>query len=141
VSASPFEPSELPLAAAQRRLGRPGRPRKPNAAKLPAPAVNLGRQAGRGRAPVREASAPSERFALTRTSEAVITVSAPNARLLSVKNASRYLGVSTWVTWRLIKTGVLPPVVIPEGTKGAVARTLVDREDLDKLIPRWKQPR
>jgi imidazoleglycerol phosphate synthase glutamine amidotransferase subunit HisH len=69
-------------------------------------------------------------------------VSAPNARLLSVKNASRYLGVSTWVTWRLIKTGVLTTVVIPGvGEKGDVQRILVDREDLDRLIPQWKPRR
>lgn len=85
--------------------------------------------------PVREASGPPASSQLTRVPDAVITVSAPSARLLSVKNSARYLGVSTWVVWGLIHNGTLKPTVIP-GYK----RTLIDREQLDARCAEWRLP-
>jgi hypothetical protein len=84
-------------------------------------------------APVHQTGAPLASPQLTRVPNAAITNASPSARLLGVKTASIYMGVSTWVTWRLVKDGTLKPVQIPR-----IKRVLLDREDLDALIARWK---
>jgi excisionase family DNA binding protein len=80
-----------------------------------------------------ETGAPLASPQLTRVSEAVITVSAPTARLLSLRNAARYLGVSTWTIRDLMHRDLLKPTMIPGRT-----RMRIDRADLDLLIPTWK---
>ncbi len=53
------------------------------------------------------------------------------ARLLSVPNAAKYLGVSDWHVRRLIWRGDLPSVRV-----GRLVR--LDREDLDRYIAEQK---
>ena len=65
-----------------------------------------------------------------------------SARLLSLKAAGDYLGVSYWTVRDLVAAGELPAVKLPcprahDGR--AMRRTLVDRVDLDRLIERWKE--
>jgi hypothetical protein len=72
-------------------------------------------------------------------------MSSPSPRLLSVKAAAAYMGISSWVMWGWIKAGVLPSVVPPSvpskkrTTPGDLRRLLIDRLDLDELISRWKR--
>jgi len=101
----------LPLAAAQRRLGRPGRP-------------PLGDEEKSRRAEERR----------RRQAAALATVS---PRLFAVPAAARYLGVSTWTIRDLIANGSLSRVTVPIGQRD-MRRVLVDREDLDRLITAWK---
>ena len=98
----------LPLAAAQRRRGKPGRPRKPDAEMDP-----LVRQV-------------VEKLGL----QTIVTV-AP--RLLGEEDAGRYLGISRWSIRSLIDAGKLQPVTLP-GTVGDMRRVLLDRDDLDALV-------
>jgi hypothetical protein len=91
--------SVLPLAEAQRRLGKPGRPR------TAPPPDNVGAQA---------------------------------VRLLGLRDAARYLGVSERTARELDAAGVLRRVRIPAPSGAEVRRLLYDRADLDALIEAWK---
>jgi excisionase family DNA binding protein len=61
------------------------------------------------------------------------------ARLMSIKDASSYLGLSPWTVRDLIASGVLPRVRLPLGGARDVRRVLLDRVDLDKLIAQSKE--
>jgi len=63
-------------------------------------------------------------------------------RLLDLHGAAAYLGVSYWTVRDLVFAGELPSVKLPsprarDGRR--IRRTLIDREDLDRLIERWKE--
>jgi excisionase family DNA binding protein len=75
---------------------------------------------------------------LTRPSApSVSRVSAP--RLLTVRNAANYLGISMSRVRSLIHREVLTPVRIPLGDGREERRHLLDVADLDALIEGWKQ--
>ena len=65
--------------------------------------------------------------------------SALSPRLLDLDAAAAYLGgLSTWTVRDLIANGTLRRVRVP-GTNGEdLRRVLLDRQDLDELINRWK---
>jgi hypothetical protein len=60
------------------------------------------------------------------------------ARLLDVRAAGIYLGVSGWTVRDLLHNGTLKRVLIPMPGGRDMRRVLVDREDLDRLIAQWK---
>jgi excisionase family DNA binding protein len=62
--------------------------------------------------------------------------SAGGSRLLSLQEAARYLGVSSWTVRDLVANGTLPRVTLPGGTArgSGLRRVLLDRRDLDRLI-------
>jgi excisionase family DNA binding protein len=103
----------LPLADAQRRLGKPGRP-------------PLAPEEKARRAAIRE-QARAARLA------------AVEPALLDVSASARYLGVSPWTVRDLIARGVLPRVRIPLGDGRELRKDLLDRADLSKLIERSKE--
>jgi excisionase family DNA binding protein len=53
------------------------------------------------------------------------------SRLLSVREAANYLGISTWTLRALVRAGAVPRVSLP-----GVRRLLFDREELDRVIER-----
>ncbi len=64
-------------------------------------------------------------------------------RLLGVREAAHYLGISAWSIREWIAAGVVPcvKVLLPTTTKRrgeTCRRVLVDVRDLDTLIERWK---
>ena len=67
-----------------------------------------------------------------------LAVRATAPRLLGLEDAAKYLGVSEWTVRSLEWEGVLPRVRIPNGKGGEIRKLLFDREDLDRLIERWK---
>ena len=102
--------SPRPLAAASERLQRkPGRP------------------------PVEKPARP------TLAEQAVVAVAPVVPRLLDVEGGARYCGVSAWTIRDLEATGVLARVRIPLPNGGELRKVLFDREDLDRLIARWKE--
>ncbi len=112
---------DRPLAAASRRLMRkPGRPRKVESGHVPGIAVS---QHGVDKRP--------------RWSDLALEAIVP--RLLSLKQAALYLGVSPWTVRDLESAGVLPRVRIPLPNNGELRNLLFDREDLDRLIEKWKE--
>jgi len=71
-----------------------------------------------------------------------IQTDAPRARLLDLKSAGAYLGVSYWTMRDLVFAGVIPSVKIPcprTGDGRAIRRILVDRRDLDAFIEKNKE--
>jgi excisionase family DNA binding protein len=120
-------PTTLPLAAASQRLRRrPGRPRKTTLSNDLASA-SLTHVLERGvqqTERVRRTQAPFR--------------SAPAAqRLLSLREAAAYLGVSRWTVSDWIKEGLLAAVRLP----GSQRLVRVDRADLDELIARSRHLR
>lgn len=124
----------LPLAAAQARLGRPGRPRK-----HPAPGHDTG-------------ITPSEPRAKTGADWRPLAsqATAPLARLLDVEAAAVYLGISPWTVRDLHAAGRLPRVRLPAGqpkrrkgrlpsARDELRRLLFDRGDLDRLVEAGKE--
>lgn len=83
-----------------------------------------------------DASAPSQRLVVSRSSEPGVPVMWP--RLMNVKSTGQYLGVTVWRVRGLIHAGVLKPVRIPLGNGAEERKHLLDRHDLDELIERWK---
>jgi excisionase family DNA binding protein len=63
-----------------------------------------------------------------------MSLSAVDHRLLSLKEAEQYSGISIWTLRDLIATGDLPAVRPP-----GLRRVWVDRKDLDRAIERWKE--
>jgi excisionase family DNA binding protein len=124
VSRRPRMTPELPLAAAQRRLGRPGRPRK----RL----ENVEESAGTTKQDPRENSS-HERGVLARQAG----LSLP-PRLLDVHSAARYLGLSPWTVRDLLGNGTLKRVRVPLPGGRELRRILLDRQDLDRLVESWK---
>ena len=56
--------------------------------------------------------------------------------------AAAYLGISYWTVRALVFAGELPTVKLPcprAGDGRAIRRVLIDREDLDALVERWKE--
>jgi hypothetical protein len=56
-------------------------------------------------------------------------------KLLSVKGAASYLGVTEWHMRQLIWNGYIPVVELPPNHK----KQYLDVQDLDALIPRYKK--
>jgi hypothetical protein len=56
-----------------------------------------------------------------------------SGRLMDLREAERYSGISWWTLRDLILSGELPAVRPPR-----LRRMWVDREDLDQAISRWK---
>jgi hypothetical protein len=59
-------------------------------------------------------------------------------RLLDLDAAGAYLAVSPWTVRDLIAAGILARVRIPLPNGGELRKVLLDREDLDQLVARWK---
>ncbi len=66
------------------------------------------------------------------------TVGEIQPRLLDLEATAAYLGISPWKVRELEWSGVLPRVRIPLGNGKELRKLLFDREDLDRLIDRWK---
>jgi len=65
--------------------------------------------------------------------------SAPlSSRLLDLPAAAQYLGLSAWTIRDLLGNGTLRRVRVPLPNGGELRRVLLDRQDLDALIERWK---
>ena len=70
-------------------------------------------------------------------------------RLLDRRGAAAYLAVSPDTVDRLIDTGAISLVKLPvvrarkngNGVSGSNRRILIDREELDLLIPKWRERR
>jgi hypothetical protein len=127
---TPSDP--LPLAAAQARLGRPGRPRKHQdrdkrvtdaEPRPPEPRMNGGREARRTPVDLTSALLP---------------------RLLSVPAAGRYLSLSEDTILELLQAGIFQRITVPapltakrRGT--AIRKVLLDRLQLDDAIVTWRE--
>jgi len=123
MAAQDIENSRLPLAAASMRLRRkPGRPRKEISGSVAPDKVSDGVH---GRTPVRR----------TVVCEAVGHIP---PRLLDLKGAAAYLGVSPWTIRDLEASGTLRRVNVPLGMGKDLRKLLFDREDLDQLVDSWK---
>jgi hypothetical protein len=59
-------------------------------------------------------------------------------RLLDLRAAAAYLGVSPWTVRDLEAAGTLCRVRVPLPHHGELRKLLFDRVDLDRLIDRWK---
>jgi hypothetical protein len=67
---------------------------------------------------------------------------APCTRLLDLKSAGAYVGVSYWTMRDLVFGGIIPSVKIPYPRSGdgrVIRRILVDRRDLDTFIENNKE--
>lgn len=137
-------PDPLPLAAAQRRLGRPGRPRRhPENGHV---SGHDERDAAQPREMTR-ANGPATGAGVSPTAdtppavvlEPLAVVSVPPA-LLSLDDAGRYLGgLSARTVAEYVASGLLAPVPLP-GRRGRRSRRVVlAREDLDRLVASWKR--
>ena len=70
-------------------------------------------------------------------------------RLLNRAQAGEYLGVSADTVDRLINTGTISLVKLPvvrarkngNGVSGSNRRILIDKAELDTLIPKWRERR
>lgn len=134
--------SELPLAAASRRLRRPaGRPRiRPTP---PAEPRNPGRSDGLPKTGPPPAPAPGAAIREPCGCRVAAVTTAP--RLLGLEDAGHYLGLSAWLVRDLIRAQALRPVEIPlppdrRGRRalGVVRKVLLDVRDLDALVERAK---
>jgi len=120
----------LPLSdAAQRLRRRPGRPRKVASAVAS------------------QASALPASLPLTRENARTVAVvwlkrgtewAPASARLVDLKAAAAYVGVSTWVIRGWLSDGVLARVRLPRPGGGEMDRLLVDVADLDRLVVEGK---
>ena len=63
-----------------------------------------------------------------------VSMAPADVRLLTLKQAEAYSGISIWTLRDLIAAGDLP-VVRPPGLR----RLWLDRKDLDRAIERWKE--
>jgi len=61
-------------------------------------------------------------------------------RLLDLKGAAAYLGVSPWTVRDLEAAGSLRRVRIPLANGKELRKLAFDRQDLDRLIEAWKDP-
>jgi excisionase family DNA binding protein len=59
-------------------------------------------------------------------------------RLLSLRDAAAYLGLSYWTLRDLVNAGTIKPVRLPLGAGRDLRRILLDRRDLDDLVERSK---
>ncbi len=123
MAAQDIDKRRLPLAAASMRLRqKPGRPRKEVTGFITPDKASDG---VRGRDPNRR----------TVVYEAVSSIP---PRLLDVRAAAAYLGVSPWTIRDLEANGTLRRVNVPSGPGRDLRKLLFDREDLDHLVEAWK---
>jgi len=123
MAAQDIDKRRLPLAAASMRLRqKPGRPRKEVTGSITLDKASDG-EPGRD---------PSRR---TVVYEAVSSIP---PRLLDVRAAAAYLGVSPWTIRDLEANGTLRRVNVPSGPGRDLRKLLFDREDLDHLVEAWK---
>ncbi len=116
-------PDELPLAAASARLRRKTRrPQKEWSA-----SITGGAHPGTPRSNNSNSGAVAY--------EAVGHI-AP--RLLDLKAAAAYLGVSPWTVRDLEANGTIRRISIPLGAGRDLRKLLFDRQDLDQLVDSWK---
>ena len=116
-------PDELPLAAASARLRRkPGRPKKEWSA-----SITGGAHPGTPRSNISNSGAVAY--------EAVGHIP---PRLLDLKAAAAYLGVSPWTVRDLEANGTLRRISIPLGAGRDLRKLLFDRQYLDQLVDSWK---
>ena len=59
--------------------------------------------------------------------------------ILSIKEAAKYLDLSYWTLRKLVWSGALPMVWLPNKSGGLCRRILIDRQDLDNLIEKSKE--
>lgn len=61
-------------------------------------------------------------------------------RLVNLSDAAAYLGVSYWTVRDLVQRGDLPAIRLPHprSIRGSIRRILIDRNDLDALIDRFR---
>jgi hypothetical protein len=123
MAAQGIDESRLPLAAASMRLRqKPGRPRKEVTGSITPDKASDGE---RGRDPRRR----------TMVYEAVGQIL---PRLLDLRAAAAYLGVSPWTVRDLEANGTLRRVNVPSGPGRDLRKLLFDRKDLDHLVETWK---
>ena len=123
MAAQDIDRRRLPLAAASMRLRqKPGRPRKEVTGSITPDKASDGE---RGRDPGRRAV----------VYEAVGHIP---PRLLDLKAAASYLGVSPWTIRDLEANGTLRRISIPLGAGRDLRKLLFDRQDLDQLVDSWK---
>jgi hypothetical protein len=147
-------PTPLPLAKAARRLRAmpphearngveprpfPGKPGRPRTRPRPEPS---------GPSPsAKPADTVSPQPVTTRLPEPDAPGTRPETgllpRLLGVREAAHYLGISEWSLREWVASGVVPQVRVPlpSTTKrrgDTCRRVLIDRYDLDSLISGWK---
>jgi hypothetical protein len=94
-----------------------------------------------------QASALPAAPSLTRANERTVAVvwlkrgtewTPATARLVDLKAAAAYVGVSTWVIRGWLADGVLVRVRLPRPGGGDMDRLLVDVADLDQLVAEGK---
>jgi hypothetical protein len=104
----------LLLAAARQRLpgGKPGRP-------------PLGEEEKAARAEARRAQREAQ-------------LAAVEARLLTVGGVAKRMTVNWSTAYELIANGAIPKVEIPLPGGRVLRKILVDCEDVDRLIEKWK---
>jgi hypothetical protein len=122
----------LPLADAQARLGRPGRPRK-----HPPKTLMDGDRTVTSRPEIRIDSGPQGR-PLAHQASALLP------RLLTVKAAAKYLSLGEDTVLELLDAGTFRRVTIPAPVTakrrgGAIRRVLLDRLQLDEAIAGWSR--
>ena len=123
MAAQGIDKSRLPLAAASMRLRqKPGRPRNEVTGSITPDKASDGERA----------RDPSRRTAVYEV------VSSIPPRLLDVRAAAAYLGVSPWTIRDLEANGTLRRVNVPSGPGRDLRKLLFDREDLDHLVEAWK---
>ena len=123
MAAQDIDKRRLPLAAASMRLRqKPGRPRKEVTGSITPDKASDGEH---GRDPSRR----------TVVYEAVGSIS---PRLLDLRAAAAYLGVSPWTIRDLEANGTLRRVNVPSGLGRDLRKLLFDRRDLDHLVEAWK---
>lgn len=132
---TPSTPVPL-LAAAARRLreappaGYPGRPGRPRKHPRPEPSTGTARAQGPEKAAESPAKGAKSRSATPGQGGALQPLS---PRLLDVRAAAGYLGVSTWTIRDLDGAGRLPRVRLTIAGRDC-RRLLYDVRDLDRLI-------
>ncbi len=123
--------------------GKPGRPRKP----LPGP--HLGHNPGTPMQNPR-VDGSDQRGALVIQAVAPIDQIAPQTkvpivqvppRVLSLRDAARYLGMSQWTIRDMEHSSLLPRIRVPLPNNGELRKLLFAREDLDRAVEAWKEKR
>lgn len=66
---------------------------------------------------------------------------AKRTRLMTLREVADFLHVNYWTAWRLVHSGEIPLVRLPNrnAKAGSVRRLLVDRRDLESLVDRCKK--
>ena len=115
-----------PLLVTGSRRGKPGRPRNGDTG------IIRGHSAGTA---TQETQSRRSDQAGAQVQTTVVSVS---PRLLDLRAASAYLGVSEWTVRDLEAAGTVPRVRVPLPNAGELRKLLFDRADLDRLIDGWK---